>query len=129
VGAPRGNKNAEKHGAYGAPAVRETSREPPGADRSGDRSGTLDQIIRDLHRRLSQLSAYIDRRMADVDHGTDVLPVDVYAHLVSLQGQLSSRLGRLMRDRKQIAGDAADELTQAINAALDDISAEWGIDL
>ena len=113
MGARRGNRNAEKHGAYGAPA--------PGAD--------LDQIIRDLHRRLTQLSSYIDHGLERDGIGETSLDLSEYARLVSLQGQLSSRLGRLMRDQDRIAGDAADELTRAVNAALDDISVEWGIEL
>lgn len=82
----------------------------------------LSAAIADLQRRLRQLSRYIDDNLNDLD-------ADTFVRLANLQGQLTSRLGRLMRDRQQVAGDAGDELTAAINDALDEISEEWGLDL
>lgn len=117
MGAPRGNRNAERHGAYATVHA-------PGSEMPG-----LPGIIRDLHRRLTQLSSYIDYGLEREGVGETSLDLSEYAQLVSLQGQLASRLGRLMRDQHRIAGDAAGELTEAVNAALDDISAEWGIEL
>jgi hypothetical protein len=114
VGAPAGNQNATKHGVFahgrGAPAC------APGA------SVDLDAAIADLQRRLRQLSTYIDDNLTDLD-------ADTFVRLANLQGQLTSRLGRLMRDRQQVSGNAGDELTAAINDALDEISEEWGLDL
>ena len=85
-GAPKGNKNAEKHGVYSR------DDEPSEPD---DLSGVL---VR-LKRRLSQLDRYID------DHFHDLEPTD-YARLTALQGQLSSRVGRLERDIKATQGNA-----------------------
>jgi hypothetical protein len=93
---------------------------PPEAGEAAPPS--LDAAIADLYRRLGQLSRYIDERLADLEPG-------LYARLASLQGQLTSRLGRLLRDRQQLEGDAADQLIQAVHQALDDISTEWGVEL
>jgi hypothetical protein len=95
----------------------------PPPDKVGEAGSlSLDAAIADLYRRLGQLSAYIDDRLADLEPG-------LYARLASLQGQLTSRLGRLLRDRQQLQGDAADQLIQAVHQALDDISTEWGVEL
>jgi dsDNA-specific endonuclease/ATPase MutS2 len=80
----------------------------------------LDERIADLNRRIDQLSAYIDERK-------DLAPDDL-VKLLNLHGQLTSRIGRLMRDRQQVSEDA-DELTVAIHAALDDLSEKWGVEL
>lgn len=105
-GAPAGNNNAQTHGAYTSAQV----------------SADLTARIDDLDRRIRQLSDYIDHHLADL------APED-FTRLAALQGQLSSRLGRLMRDRIQIDGQGGDELTEAINKALDELSQEWDIEL
>ena len=71
--------------------------------------------------RIEQLSCYIDTR-ADLEPGELV-------KLLSLHGQLTSRIGRLLRDRQRVSGDGADELAQAVDAALDDLGQKWGIEL
>lgn len=101
VGAPHGNKNAEKHGVYAA--------EPP-------EDVDLSATIADLNRRIRRLSSYIDR-IESIE--TDPEAAQTYARLLALHGQLCSRLGRLLRDRHQIQGDDAGELDQAIAEALD----------
>ena len=100
VGAPPGNKNAEKHGAYAQPKA-------AGPD--------IDERIADLNRRIESLSAYIDTHTADLD-------TEILIKLLALHGQLSSRLGRLMRDRQILHGDDTSELQQAIEEALDIVS-------
>lgn len=105
-GAPAGNKNAEKHGAYAA----------------GKSPADLDEAITELERRLKQVSAYIDKHFAELE------PPD-FGRLAGLQAQMTSRLGRLMRDRQQVTGDDSDELAQAINQALDWLGEEWGVEL
>jgi hypothetical protein len=96
----------------------------PTGDRDARPHGAADLTARidDLDRRIRQLSDYIDAHLADL------VPED-FAALATLQGQLSSRLGRLMRDRAAIDGETSDELQQAVNEALDQLSQEWGIDI
>lgn len=106
-GAPKGNQNARTHGAY--------------AGQQAVQIADIDTTIADLQRRYNQLSAYIDLKMPDLD-------ADQYVRLTALQGQLASRLGRLIRDHQQTGEDAGD-LQQAIADALDQLSAEWGIEL
>ena len=108
VGAPPGNSNALTHGAYQSPQ--------PGSD-----PPDLHAIINDLNRRLSQLSAYIDANL-------DLMDPNTYVRLSALQGQLAGRVSRLLKDAAAIAGQA-DELSNAINDALDDLSRQWGVEL
>jgi hypothetical protein len=82
----------------------------------------VDPAIARLQRRLAQLSDYIDAQFLDC-------PVDVLIRLVALEAQNTSRLGRLIRDRQQAAGSQEQELASAIDAALDALSQELGIDL
>lgn len=105
-GAPAGNENALKHGAYSA----------------GSSPADLDEAIAELERRLKQVSAYID------EHFVELEPPD-FGRLAALQAQMTSRLGRLMRDRQRVTGDDSDELAQAINQALDWLGEEWGVEL
>ena len=107
VGAPPANQNAQTHGAYSQDTAQPAD---------------LDARIRDLDRRIRRLSDYIDDQPADLDTGD-------YIALLNLHGQLTSRLGRLMRDRQQVSGDEDTELTQAMSAALDQLAKEWGIEL
>lgn len=102
-GAPKGNSNRKTHGAY---------------SRAGDGTTDLADAIADLQRRLRQLSHYIDDHMDELD-------IDAYTKLVGLQGNLTSRLGRLIGQHRTDDGD----LATAINTALDEISAELGIEL
>ena len=81
----------------------------------------LDTRIQDLDARITRLSEYIDTQ-DDLDTGEMIA-------LLKLHGQLTSRLGRLMRDRESLAGSDNSELETAINAALDELSQRWGVDL
>ncbi len=78
-------------------------------------------LILDLLRRLHDLSAYIDRHPS--------LPPPQYAALLRLQGELTSRAGRLLRDRRQDDGPAGAELERAIQEALDAAAAILKTDL
>lgn len=85
MGAPKGNKNAEKHGAY----ANDPERDP--AD--------LQVRIDDLAAKIDRLSRYIDLNFDDLEPG------DIKG-LMALHGQLTSRLGRLQRDLKATQGNA-----------------------
>jgi len=104
VGAPRNNTNAKTHGAY-----------------SGELPSDLDARISDLDTRVQQLARYIDTNL------TDLTP-EQYITLFNLQGSLTSRLGRLMRDRQTVTGDV-DELDEAIKEALHVAGQILGTDL
>jgi hypothetical protein len=124
-GAPPGNHNAETHGVYRrSPAGDSQPPNGPPAD--------LDARISDLNRRIQQLSDYIDRaQIGTAQDGdcTDTIDVDQYARLLSLHGQLTSRLGRLLRDRQQISPDENSFLQECINEALDQVSDILGVKL
>jgi len=100
AGAPQGNTNATRHGAYSAP--------------------DLPTITAQLARRLDQLAAYIDGHLDDLE------PAD-YARLGTLQGQLVSRLAHLLKG--QDAGNVNPALATAISEALDLVGAEIGVEL
>lgn len=109
VGAPPNNKNRETHGYYSTP-IRELQ--------------TIDDIINDLFQRQSQLSGFIEREALQGE-----VEVNDMAKLLGLLGQNASRIGRLLRDKRALSGDAVDGLLSAIGAALDEISTELGIKL
>lgn len=81
----------------------------------------LDTRIQDLDTRIGRLSEYIDAHQ-DLDAREMIA-------LLQLHGQLTSRLGRLLRDRESLAGQGNQALDDAINSALDELSRQWGIDL
>ncbi len=109
VGAPPGNQNALKHGYYAA------------HDDSEDCS--IDVVIDSLFHRQLQLDEYIDRIWQ-----SDVT-IEQVTHLLRIHGQNASRLGRLLRDRRALSGDAADCISGAIGLALDELSTELGVKL
>jgi hypothetical protein len=80
-------------------------------------------VIRDLAAKQQRLSEYIDRCLAG-----DLLSPSDMARLLALHGLNASRLGRLLRDQRDL-GVADDLFTEAMNQALDGLSAEWGIEL
>lgn len=105
VGAPTGNQNALKHGVYAG--------DTPEDD--------LDAKIADLSRRIDWLIKYIDT------HQDELEPTEV-VRLLALQGQLTSRLGRLRKDRKKDTAQD-DDFTRVLNEALDRLADEWGVQL
>lgn len=110
VGAPPGNTNAQTHGLYTDPDhVLES----------------IDDVITDLAAKQLLLSAYIDHALA----GDDSVHVQDLARLLALHGQNASRLGRLLRDKRALSGDAADGIAGAIAQALDELSTELGVEL
>jgi hypothetical protein len=126
-GAPPGNRNALKHGAYARqaiPAQRPEHGRGTGSSRDsqGDEPPDLPSRIRDLDKKIRDLSTYIDNL-------SEKEKKENYAGLLTLYGQLLSRLGRLMRDQRAISGEAADGIPGAIAQALDELSTHLGVDL
>ena len=109
-GAPAGNKNARTHGAY----------EP------APRTPNLAARIADLDEKIQDLDEYIEKK---IDDKADPLNAEDLATLLSLYGNLISRLGRLMRDQRALSGEAADGISGAIAAALDELSTILGVEL
>ena len=108
-GAPAGNQNARKHGVYDAIPM---ARGP----------ATLTQRVDDLDHRIAELSDYIDEHKLDLD-------VDEYVRLLELYSRMIGRLGRVRRLAQQLEGGDESELDVAIREALDELSAEWGVEL
>jgi hypothetical protein len=103
VGAPIGNANAQRHGFYSADPT----------------AVTIDDAIAGLVDKLARLDAIMDAQ----DLATDEL-----LRLFALYTQASSRLGRLLRERHTISGDAADSLSDAIATALEEVGELLGVD-
>ena len=88
----------------------------------------LDARIADLDRRIQRLSEYIDQAaMGNGEEGT--ITVADYTRLVSLHGQLCSRIGRLLRDQQQLGGGDVSEMQAAIDQALTQAGEVLGVDL
>jgi hypothetical protein len=81
-------------------------------------------VIRDLGAKQQILSDLIDRCLAEGDPPTGDL-----ARLLTLHSQNAARLGRLLRDQQALGDPAATLMVEAINAALDELSEEWGVEL
>lgn len=107
-GAPAGNQNALKHGYYAQP------------DLPNDCS--IDAVIDDLYQRQLLINDYLDTVLPNAS-------IEEICHLLRIHGQNASRLGRLLRDRRALSGDAADGISGAIAQALDELSTELGTDL
>lgn len=52
-----------------------------------------------------------------------------YTHLASLAFVGARTVGRLLRDKRALSGEAADGLTTTLTAALDELATELGIDV
>jgi hypothetical protein len=140
IGAPLGNANALKHGAYADPStLRRLAADipdddvaeldefflPGGLDRGRlrDLEGwSIEVLIIDVSLKLAILSRYIHAHMED-------LTVEQLGGLLRIHGQNASRLGRLLRERRAITGETGGHLEEALNRALDQLSAELGVDL
>jgi hypothetical protein len=131
VGAPAGNQNALKHGFYAAsspPAGPQHDQAPSPWEGGEDPFGTglpagctINAIIHMLYHKQVALDDYIDRILR-----TDRPPIHEFIHLLRIHGQNASRLGRLLRDRRALSGEAADGISAAIAQALDEIHSELG---
>jgi hypothetical protein len=113
-GPPAGNTNALKHGAY----------------QPGPPCDNIDAVIQDLAEKQARLSAYIDAGLF-AREGSPCPPsrAEDLVRLLALHSQTASRLGRLLLARQTLSGDADDAMQAAIDAALDELSKELGIQL
>jgi len=95
----------------------------PGADVSSDPgvAAGIDAVLARLADRQAALSTYIERHWSELD------PVRLARHLAA-HGQVTARLGRLLRDRAAICGPPPDPMEQAVDAALCELENEWGVD-
>jgi hypothetical protein len=83
--------------------------------------GVLDGHIAELDERLRGLATHVRRLDAQLEHDPALLPA--YTRLLNLQGQLTSRLARLLRERRQIGQEEGDDLMkQVMDEALDEAS-------
>jgi hypothetical protein len=82
----------------------------------------LDSVIADLQRRHDQLVDFIDAHKDEMRPGQFITAVDY-------QGRLANRIGRLLRDRQQLAGDQTGALEAAISEALAIVGDAWGVAL
>lgn len=107
IGAPENNTNAVTHGVHAATA------QPP---------TNLNTRIEDLDNRVQQLSEFID----NLD---DKTALGDRLALLDMHGRLTSRLGRLMKDRASIAAPEASGMAAALREALSIASGLLGVDL
>ena len=83
---------------------------------------TINDAIADLTDKMRRL----DRLIAQYeDSGSN----GVLARLFAIYTQASSRLSRMLRDRRALSGEAADGIAGAIAQAMDELGTELGVDL
>ena len=107
AGAPKGNKNAEKHGVY---------------SRSTATLENIADAIADLQQKRQRLSKYID------DNQNDLEPLE-YAKLLDLLGRLDSRIARLYKQLRELTGEGTNEMEDDFDIALEIVSRVLNIDL
>jgi len=105
-GAPAGNENALKHGAYSS---------APGGD--------LVERIVELNRKAKRVSDYIDEQF------DELMLTGELKGLLDVYGRLVSRAGRLERDRQAVTGGDVDALDADLDEALAIVSEILGLDL
>lgn len=84
----------------------------------------IDAVIDDLYRKQMILSHTIDHIQE-----AEGIPLKDVARLLRIHGQNAGRLGRLLRGRRALSGDAADGISNAIAQALDELGSELGVEL
>jgi hypothetical protein len=111
IGPPPGNQNALKHGFYARGAREE------GLEQVSPSEWSIETVILDLCIKQARLSQYIEAR-------SEELSAEQLARFLQIHGQNASRLGRLLRDRRALSGEAADGISGAIAQALDELHSE-----
>jgi hypothetical protein len=82
----------------------------------------IDSIIHDLAIKQARLSEFINGNL-------DGLDTDAFLRLLALHAQTASRLGRLLRDRQQLAGAGSDDMSEALTHALDQLAIDLEVEL
>jgi len=108
------NTNARKHGNYATAAATATATD------AAPRIPSIDDLIQQLQAKQSKIETYIDN--LDGDAGENTLAA------ISLFRQNSATLGRLLKTRQELGG-ADQNVTAALNAALDQVAADLGVKL
>jgi hypothetical protein len=129
VGGRPGNTNALTHGYFADPSLPPALGDDPDVTLSETGADlphgcTIDAIIRMLYQKQVALDEYIDRILL-----TGMPSVYELIHLLRIHGQNASRLGRLLRDRRALSGEAADGISAAIAQALDELHSELGTEI
>ena len=106
MGAPEHNTNGLKHGFY--------STDPEQV--------SINDAIADLTDKMRRLDCLIAQYEESGSNG-------VLARLFAIYTQASSRLSRMLRDRRALSGEAADGIAGAIAQAMDELGTELGVDL
>ena len=88
---------------------------------------TIDAAIAGLADKMRRLDDLIAR--GDEASRSTWPPDEALLQLYNLYTQASSRLSRLLRDRRALSGEAADGIAAAIAQTLDELSTEWGVTL
>jgi hypothetical protein len=128
---------AERQAA--SPADRRTQGNPPAGPEAGPEAEAdpsaasncevIHELVHDLVAKQQALSTLIDRLLVEEAQSPGTLLVQDLARLMALHSQNASRLGRLLRDKRALSGEAADGIDDATSQALDELSSDWGIEL
>lgn len=73
--------------------------------------------------------AAVRRTLEFLSRGPDAVSESNYLRAVGLVHQGTRAIAQLLRDQQALSGSVSDQLQAIIDAALDDLSEEWGVDL
>jgi len=73
--------------------------------------------------------AAVRRTLEFLSRGPDAVSESNYLRAVGLVHQGTRAIAQLLRDQQALGGSVSDQLQAIIDAALDDLSEEWGVDL
>ena len=124
------NQNAPKHKAYTAFDSPTVVLDDPIAVLDGPTvvldgpTVVLDGIIKDLFAKYKILSEYIDTLLQE-----DNLDIKAFLRVFPTYGRMATCLGKLLRDKQTLSGKPSPALNDAINQALDELSAKFGTEL
>lgn len=82
----------------------------------------IEDVITDLAAKQAWLSDYIEAHMDD-------LTPSLLVRVLQLHGQNASRLGKLLRDQRELSGQISDGLAAIIDKTLDEVSEILGTEL
>jgi hypothetical protein len=102
TGAPPGNRNAERHGAYSQPL---------------DEIRNITDAVEDMQRRLTRIGHYLD---------DDELEAGEMLSALGLYGMMVSRYGRLLRDQRALSDEAIDSFLALVARAIDEVKTQMG---